>query len=97
MARMNISRGITPDAGERIAVFGDWSLYQTADANGWLALKLVCDGGAKLAKANYHLSWNGERLAGSSDAARLDVDWPMLSGEVQMFLSSRSPVSRASA
>lgn len=97
MGRMNVSVGITPDNGERVAVFGDWSLYQTGDANGWLALKLVFDGGAKLAKANYHLAWNGERLARSGDATRLETDWPMLSGKVQMFLSSRAPESRPAA
>lgn len=94
MGRLNISKGITPDSGERVAVFGDWSLYQTGDANGWLALKLVFDGGAKLAKANYYLSWNGDRLARSSDSTRLDTDWPALAAEVQGFLSSLAPESQ---
>lgn len=66
--------GNVPERGEVVAENRGWVLIELEAAGGWLKLKLV----SKVArpKGNFWLDWNGERLAGSSDAKLLEANCP---------------------
>lgn len=66
--------GSIPEHAEVLSETRGWILVRHAVSGGWHQLKLA----AKIAqpKGNYWLAWNGERLAMSSDAKKLNTYHP---------------------
>lgn len=50
----------------------------------WILIKVVADGRAE-GKANYWLSWNGERFAFLQDYKKMGIECPILMKEVKTF------------
>lgn len=74
MSRSGCFSGNPPTAGIVVAESRGWSLYRLPGNGAWVSLKLVAK--TRQPKANFHLGWNGERLAAGKDAATLSANYP---------------------
>jgi hypothetical protein len=67
-----------------IGKVGEFELYEAKPVSdeGWLNLRLVRTGDGKFPKRNWHLAWNGDRLARGKDALLLEEHYPEIHAAV---------------
>lgn len=75
------------DVGEAYGV--GWRLYARPASHGWRNMKLASTNWAPN-KANYWISWNGDRLAVTKDQKKMDTGKPELREKLLAFIA-RTP------